>query len=121
MKAIGSALVEDWPMSHLHYLGVLLFIGLCGIGVNFGFKSGLTKRWQIFFATDLGILIVYLAWDSWAIHKHNWFFDAKQIIGAHLFNHIPIEEILFFVVVPFTTVATFLALKKLTGWEADRT
>ena len=69
MKAIGSALVEDWPMSHLHYLGVLLFIGLCGIGVNFGFKSGLTKRWQIFFATDLGILIVYLAWDSWAIHK----------------------------------------------------
>jgi len=120
MMAIGSALVEDWPMSHLHYLGVLLFIGVCGIGVNIGFKTGLKKRLRIFLATDLGILIVYLAWDSWAIHKQNWFFDAKQIIGVHLFNGIPIEEILFFIVVPFTTVATFLALKKLTGWEADR-
>jgi len=48
MKAIGSALVEDWPMSHLHYLGVLLFIGLCGIGVNFGFKSGLPRDGRSF-------------------------------------------------------------------------
>ena len=111
---------EDWPMNHLHYIGVLLFIGLCGAGVNVFFKTGLARRWRIFLITDLLILALYTAWDSWAIYKRNWYFDPAQILGAKVLFSIPIEEILFFIVVPFTTVATYLALKKLTGWERDR-
>ena len=107
-------------MSHLRYVGVLLFIGLCGLGVNYFFKTKLTKRWRIFIATDLVVLVIYSAWDSWAIYKRNWYFDPQQILVMHLFFKIPLEEILFFIVVPFTTIATFLALKKLTGWESDR-
>lgn len=107
-------------MSHLHYIGVLLFIGGCGIGVNYFFKTGLWKRLRLFLVIDGLVLIVYTAWDSWAIYKRNWYFDAKQLLGIHFLFSIPIEEILFFIVVPFTTVATFLALKRLTGWERER-
>jgi lycopene cyclase domain-containing protein len=111
---------EDKRVSHLHYIGVLLFIGGCGVGVNRFFKTGFTARWRIFLLTDLLVLILYTAWDSWAIYKRNWYFDRNQILGLHVLFSIPIEEILFFIVVPFTTIATFLALKKLTGWESDR-
>lgn len=107
-------------MNHLNYIGVLLFIGLCGVGVNFFFKTNFGRRWRIFLITDLLILVLYTAWDSWAIYKRNWYFDPSQILGVKLLFSIPLEEILFFIVVPFTTVATYLALKKLTGWERDR-
>ena len=105
-------------MSHLHYLGVLGFIGACGVGINFFFATGLRKRWRTFFITDLLVILVYSAWDSWAIYKRNWYFDLHQILGVRLFFNIPIEEILFFLIVPFTTISTYLALSKLTGWRS---
>jgi len=107
-------------MHRLQYLGVLLFIGACGAGVNYFFRTGFRNKWRIFLITDGLVLILYTAWDSWAIYKRNWYFDPHQILGLKIFLSIPIEEVLFFIVVPFTTVATFLALKKLTGWEDER-
>jgi hypothetical protein len=34
-----------------------------------------------------------------------------------LLGKLPIEEFLFFIIVPMMTVLTYLALTKLTGWE----
>jgi lycopene cyclase domain-containing protein len=107
-------------VSHLHYVGVLFFIGACGVGVNYFFKTGFATGWRRFLVVDALVLFLYTIWDSWAIYKRNWYFDSQQILGLKIFFSIPIEEILFFIVVPFTTVATFLALKRLTGWERER-
>jgi hypothetical protein len=37
-----------------------------------------------------------------------------------LINKVPLEEILFFIIVPLTTIVTYKALLKLTGWESKR-
>ena len=66
----------------------------------------------------LAILVIYLIWDYWAITKKNWYFDESQILGVKIFGIIPIEEILFFMIVPLTSLLTYLALKKLTKWSA---
>jgi hypothetical protein len=50
------------------------------------------------------------------VSKGSWFFDSNQILGVMLFGKLPIEEILFFIIVPLMTVLTYLALTKLTGW-----
>jgi lycopene cyclase domain-containing protein len=107
-------------MAHLHYLRVLAFIGTCALGVGIGFKIREPRFWRTFLYTDVAILIIYLAWDYWAITKKNWYFDSKQILGVPFIAHIPIEEILFFIIVPLTTVVTYKALLKLTGWESKR-
>jgi hypothetical protein len=46
----------------------------------------------------------------------SWFFDSNQILGIMLLGKLPIEEVLFFIIVPLMTVLTYLALIKLTGW-----
>ena len=43
-------------------------------------------------------------------------FDSNQILGIMLLGKLPIEEVLFFIIVPLMTVLTYLALTKLTGW-----
>ena len=103
-------------MENLHYAYVLIFIGLCAIGVNFGFKLQFSKKIKLFLLTDSLILVIYLIWDFWAVSKGSWFFDSKQILGIMLLGKLPIEEVLFFIIVPLMTVLTFLALTKLTGW-----
>ena len=103
-------------MKHLHYSYVLIFISICAIGVNFGFRLQFSKKLKLFLLTDSLILFVYLIRDFWAISKGSWFFDPDQILGIMLLGKLPIEEFLFFIIVPLMTVLTYLALIKLTGW-----
>lgn len=103
-------------MENLHYSYVLLFVAICAVGVNFGFKLQFAKKIKLFLFTDLMILAIYLIWDFWAVSKGSWFFDSDQILGIMLFGKLPIEEVLFFIIVPLMTVLTYLALVKLTGW-----
>lgn len=107
-------------MTHLHYIGVLLFIGLCALGVGIGFRLKIPRFWRTFLYTDLTLLAIYLAWDIWAIYKRNWYFDKTQILDLYLIPRVPIEEVLFFVVVPLTTVMSYKALAKITKWDGKR-
>jgi lycopene cyclase domain-containing protein len=104
-------------VENLHYAYVLIFIGLCAIGVNFGFKLQFSKKIKLFLLTDSLILVIYLIWDFWAVSKGSWFFDPNQILGVMLLGKLPIEEVLFFIIVPMMSVITYLALIKLTGWS----
>lgn len=101
-------------MAHYHYALVLLFVAICAVGVNLGFRLRITHLWRVFLATDAAILLIYTAWDIWAVENHNWRFDSSQILGLRIFAGLPIEEILFFIVVPLMTVLTYLALSKIT-------
>ena len=102
-------------MAKFHYALVLLFIAVCAVGVNAGFRLKISRYWRVFLATDAVILAMYTAWDVWAIENHNWRFDSEQIVRINIFGILPIEEILFFVIVPLITVLTYLALKKLSA------
>lgn len=107
-------------MENLHYSYVLIFIATCAVGVNFGFRLKFSKRLKLFLCTDSLILVLYLIWDFWAISKGSWFFDPDQILGIMLLGKLPIEEFLFFIIVPLMTVLTYLALIKLTGWGKEK-
>lgn len=107
-------------MENLHYSYVLIFIATCAVGVNFGFRLKFSKRLKLFLLTDSLILVLYLIWDFWAISKGSWFFDPDQILGIMLLGKLPIEEFLFFIIVPLMTVLTYLSLIKLTGWDKEK-
>ena len=103
-------------MARANYLYVLLFISACAIFVTLLFKIRVERFWRRFLLTDVAVLIVYLAWDFWAISRKNWYFDPEQILGMYILQKLPVEELLFFIIVPLMTVLTYLALKKLTRW-----
>ena len=103
-------------MENLYYAYVLIFIAICAVGVNFGFKLQFARKLKLFLLADSLILVIYLIWDFWAVSKGSWFFDSNQILGIMLLGKLPIEEVLFFIIVPLMTVLTYLALTKLTGW-----
>ena len=104
-------------MSHLSYFAVIIFVTVCAFGVNFGFRLRIGKRWRELLFTELAILVIYLVWDTWAIAKKSWFFDAHQIVKIDLLPKVPIEEVLFFIIVPLMVILSYQALLKLTGWS----
>lgn len=107
-------------MSHISYLAVIAFVLICAIGVNLGFGLRIGRQWRELLLTELAILVIYLSWDSWAIAKKSWFFDARQIVNVDPLPKVPIEEVLFFIIVPLMIILTYQALLKLTGWNSGR-
>ncbi len=44
--------------------------------------------------------LFYIAWDVWFTHKGVWSFNKEYITGLALIN-LPVEEVLFFFIVPY--------------------
>lgn len=75
------------------------------------------KFWRNFKALiyALGaIVIVFGGWDVLATWRGHWHFDPQGIIGIKIIN-LPLEEWLFFIVIPFCCIFTWEALKYLKG------
>ena len=107
-------------MAQFHYLFVLGFIAFCAIAVPLAFRIRIPRFWRNFLFADLSILAIYLNWDYWAIRKNNWDFDKEQILGFYLFGIIPLEEVLFFIIVPLMTVIVYVTLLKIIKFIKER-
>ncbi len=107
-------------MEQFHYLYVLGFIAFCAISVSLAFRLRVPRFWRNFVIADLSILVIYLNWDYWAIKKENWGFDREQILGVYLFGGIPIEEVLFFIIVPLMTVIVYVTLLKIIKYVKEK-
>jgi lycopene cyclase domain-containing protein len=110
-------------MRHLGYLGMLAFCLLGTAPLELLLHVGVYRRWRRLVLTVLPVLVVFVTWDLWAIHRGQWSFDPAQTLGVDLPGGLPIEELAFFVVVPLAAVLTLEAVRKVRGWpvgdEAD--
>lgn len=60
---------------------------------------------------SLGIpFVVFVAWDIWATSRGHWGFNEKYITGIKIVN-LPVEEILFFIIIPFCALFTWETVK----------
>jgi lycopene cyclase domain-containing protein len=62
---------------------------------------------------------VFGAWDAWSIARHHWTFSRRLTTGLKLPFDLPVEELVFFVVVPVCGLLTFEAVRTVLG-ERDR-
>jgi len=58
-------------------------------------------------------LALFLAWDLWAAAQGHWSFNPALTTDLHLPFGVPIDEALFFVVVPICGLLTLEAVRSL--------
>jgi lycopene cyclase domain-containing protein len=57
------------------------------------------------------VFIFFVIWDQLVVN-YFWFFNSKYILGLFLLN-LPVEEVLFFITVPFSCLFLWVNYKKL--------
>ncbi|MGY1841723.1 MULTISPECIES: lycopene cyclase domain-containing protein [unclassified Modestobacter] len=75
-------------------------------------------RWRRLLLALVPELVVFLAWVLYAIAQGHWDYSATRTIDVRLPGGIPVEEVLFFVVVPICAVLALEAVRKVTRWDA---
>ena len=74
------------------------------------------RQWRRLLLTLLPVVAVFLVWDVYAIAAGHWDFDSSQLLGVVLPGGVPLEELLFFVVVPTCALLAFEAVRRVKGW-----
>ena len=92
----------------------LLLLAGCLLGtlpLELVLHVGVYRRWRRLLLSVACVLVPFVTWDVWAIAEHQWRYDPQQIVGWLLPGHLPIEELLFFLVVPLCAILTYEAVR----------
>jgi len=102
---------------HLAYLVVLAFCLLGTLPLEVWLGVRVYRRPRRLLLTMLPVVAVFYLWDVYAIAADHWSFDPAQTVGLVLPGGVPVEELLFFVVVPTCAVLAFEAVRRVKGWR----
>lgn len=75
---------------------------------------GVYRQWRRLLLTLAPVAAVFVTWDVFAVRAHHWHFDARQVLGIDL-GALPLEEVLFFLVVPTCAVLSVEAVRRVLG------
>ena len=90
----------------------LLVLAACLVGtapLEIVLHTRVYARWRRLLLTLAPVLVVFTAWDVLAIRAGHWAYDPRQTTGLRVGN-VPIEELLFFVVIPTCSILAFEAV-----------
>jgi lycopene cyclase domain-containing protein len=105
-------------MGHLTYLAVLAGCLACALWLEPVLRVNVLRRWRRLLLTLLPVVAVFTLWDLAAIAAGHWSFDRGQITGILLPGGLPLDELLFFAVVPICAILGFEAVRAVRGWPA---
>ena len=98
-------------MPHLLYLGLLAgcLLGTAPLELVLGVH--VYARWRRLLGAVLPVLVVFGGWDEVGAATRAWTYDGAYLVGARLPGRLPIEELLFFLIVPTCAVLTYEAVR----------
>ena len=102
-------------MRHLTYLGVLAACLACAVWLEPALRVGVLRQGRRLLLTLTPVVAVFVVWDVVAITAGQWSYDPAQLVGITLPGRLPLEELLFFIVVPLCAILGFEAVRKVTG------
>jgi lycopene cyclase domain-containing protein len=98
-------------LAHLTYLAVLAGCLAAALWLEPVLRVGVLRRWRRLAVAVLPVAAVFLAWDLAAVAAGQWRYDLRQVCGLRLPGGLPLEEVLFFLVVPVCAVLGFEAVR----------
>jgi lycopene cyclase domain-containing protein len=99
-------------MGNWGYIAMLAFTVAGSFWLEIAFKVRVLRRVRRWVQSILPIAALFILWDALAIHHHDWYFDKRQILGIYGPFQIPLEEYLFFLVIPLAGIMTLEAVRR---------
>jgi lycopene cyclase domain-containing protein len=103
----------------LGYAAVLIFCVVGTLPLELFLGVRVYRQWRRLLLTLLPVVAVFVAWDLYAIGAGHWSFDTSQLLGVMLPGGLPLEELLFFLVVPTASLLALEAVHRVRGWPID--
>ncbi|HSF53514.1 MAG TPA: lycopene cyclase domain-containing protein [Algoriphagus sp.] len=91
------------------YLGVMLFAISYPLAQSFEHRIRFASQWYALFPALFISAALFIVWDYWFTQIGVWEFNSRYVLGIFYFD-LPIEEWMFFFIVPFACVFIYEVL-----------
>lgn len=102
------------------YLLINLLTVIFPVALSFDRRVAFFKSWKLIWPGLLITGLLFLGWDILFTVKGVWSFNPRYVIGLSLFG-LPVEEMLFFVTVPFSCLFIYACLSYYVRWRMKST
>jgi lycopene cyclase domain-containing protein len=99
-------------------VGVLLFVLVGCLWLEVALRTRVLSRLRRLVLSLLLPVVLFVCWDVYAIAQGHWWFDTERILGVYLPGDVPVDELLFFIVIPLASILTLEAVRSVRGWTA---
>jgi lycopene cyclase domain-containing protein len=104
-------------VSRFAYVAVLVFIVVGTAWLELVLRTRVYARWRRLLLSLAPVVVLFVAWDLYAIASGHWTFDPERTTGVLFPGGLPLDEVLFFLVVPIAGVLTLEAVRAVKRWE----
>jgi lycopene cyclase domain-containing protein len=98
-------------MRHLTYLAVLAGCLAAAGWLEPVLRLGVLAQWRRLLLTIVPVVLAFSLWDIAAFAAGHWWLDPAQTTGVVLPAGLPLDELLFFVVIPVCAILGFEAVR----------
>ena len=98
------------------YLLINFFTIIICFIFSFHPKINFYRHFGAFLLSSILVGIVFVIWDAWFTNLGVWWFNDQYLLGIRILG-LPLEELLFFICIPFSCVFTYFCLTKFLPME----
>ncbi len=101
-----------------HYLYLLIDILIISFPLGGSFYKPISfyRNWKYLIPSFLIVMLLFIPWDVAFTNMGVWGFNPDYLAGIYLWN-LPIEEWLFFILVPYSCVFIYESVNNLSSWD----
>jgi lycopene cyclase domain-containing protein len=100
-------------VDRFQYLALMGACLLITLPLEFILGARVYRRPRRLLATLAVPLVVFFVWDAIAIARDTWYFSTTYVTGWRVPLRVPVEEVVFFLVVPICALLTYEAVGRL--------
>lgn len=113
-------MIATWTgIGHWDYLALMGACLLITLPLEFVFSARVYRRLPLLLKALLPVVVVFAVWDITAIARDHWTYDPRFVTGIDL-GILPLEELVFFLVIPICALLSYEAVGTVIGWAKRR-
>jgi lycopene cyclase domain-containing protein len=105
-------------LDRYQYLLVMAVCVLITLPLEFAFRARVYRRPRRLVAAMAVPLAIFVVWDVIAIARGHWDYNPTYVTGWTIPPNLPVEELVFFIVIPICAVLTYEAVSWILGRRA---
>ena len=98
---------------------------LITLPLEFVFGARVYRRFKLMALALLPVVLIFSIWDVVGIVREHWDYNPAYVTGVQLVFAMPLEELVFFIVIPICGLLTYEAVGQVlpaaVGWRASAT
>lgn len=95
----------------MEYLLILLTVFFTTFGIAKLLRIRVYQSWRERIFIPLTLLVIGVAWDTYAVTRGHWTFNDEFLIGIYI-GKLPLEEYVFIIVVPYLVLVVYHVFKR---------